>query len=354
MGFNIMGTKVNDAFFSSLSLVSSYWAGFIAADGCVHYDKRNYPTLEIALQVSDMQHLVRFKLDCEAYNSNVNVCNTSYVKQDGSVAEVSKIKLAGVYKMVDDLAGIYNITPRKSHSLLPPNIETKENILAYLAGLIDGDGCIRITTKKEQPGSDTLRIELCGASEPLLYWMSLQIDAYYPFESSLSTITKATVKGKGAKKTYTVTGSRAALFALDIQKLNLPLLQRKWLKAFDFISSHYCDGITDNRIKVTDETVLAIRKDVANGVTRKEAAEKYDVNYKNVNRFVSGSRRAYIEDSLVMPTGKNHTNQMSDEKAREVKDCLTRGLRICEIIKLLDVTKSQVERIKSGKSFKHL
>lgn len=349
-----MGTKVNEKFFSSLSLASSYWAGFIAADGCVRYTEKGYPTLSIGLQASDLPHLERFKSDCGAYNTNIGVYTINYLKQDGTYAKVARMQLSGVYSIVQDLFTIYNITPRKSFSLLPPNITTKENILAYIAGLIDGDGTIRVANVNAKSNSNTLRIELCGASEALLSWVASQMDFYYPLSSSLASIEKSKVKGDQVKKTYSLTGSRASLLTLDVKKLQLPLLQRKWEKAFTFIDTHYSDTVCDNRISVSDEMVSCIRKDVSNGMTRKEVSVKYALSRGYINRVVAGSRRGYIEKDLAIPPGKKNPKQMSDETALQIKKHLSEGFRNCQIVKMLNVTVSQVARIKRGTSFKHL
>lgn len=50
--------KHNTEFFKEPNTLNSYWAGFIAADGCIQQYKDNrQPTLAINLKSSDINHL---------------------------------------------------------------------------------------------------------------------------------------------------------------------------------------------------------------------------------------------------------------------------------------------------------
>ena len=51
--------NVNDDFFNNPNILNCYWAGFIAADGCI--GRRNNNVLSIGLSSKDKQHLETFK-----------------------------------------------------------------------------------------------------------------------------------------------------------------------------------------------------------------------------------------------------------------------------------------------------
>ena len=103
---------------------ASYWAGFIAADGCVDDKGR----VRFYLQLSDSTHLEKFarfvgsthKLNLD---SNRNRCSLEFTCK----------------AMVEDLLR-WNITPRKSITYTPP--ENLRYTADFLRGVVDGDGTI--------------------------------------------------------------------------------------------------------------------------------------------------------------------------------------------------------------------
>lgn len=62
--------SVNDDFFEVPNELNCYWAGFIAADGCIHTGKKQ-DVLSIFLALKDKNHLNRFKLDID-FDGQIN------------------------------------------------------------------------------------------------------------------------------------------------------------------------------------------------------------------------------------------------------------------------------------------
>lgn len=140
-------TKYNHDAFAKINEQSCYWAGFIAADGCVY---RNF--LKIALQPRDHQHLSNLFHFLGSQKK-------SQIKRGYARFTIRSKKIK------EDLFTKFNITPKKSLTLQPPNIIDNNLIRHYLRGLIDGDGCLYITT------DNTLRLSIVSASEKMANWL---------------------------------------------------------------------------------------------------------------------------------------------------------------------------------------
>lgn len=111
----------------------AYWLGFLYADGCISSGNRN--DIELSLQLSDKEHLQKFKnfigfegkLITDTYRCRVSFKNR---------------------KMKSDLIKL-GCTPRKSLTLTFPTKEQvpKELIPHFIRGYLDGDGCVICTEK---------------------------------------------------------------------------------------------------------------------------------------------------------------------------------------------------------------
>ena len=126
-------TKNKDYFLNKDNLEVCYWAGFIAADGCVH---RKYYGVSFDLSERDAKHLELF---AKAVGSNASV---KY--RVGSCGTPMASFYINSIEFTKNLCENFNITPVKTHTLKPPLHLAYSSKLAYLAGLIDGDGCINI------------------------------------------------------------------------------------------------------------------------------------------------------------------------------------------------------------------
>ncbi len=124
----------DDSAFSKDTEESFYWAGFIAADGCIKEKNKNTKILSIGLAIKDKQHLVKFKdflsADEPVSSYNDNSCEFHIVSN-----EIAK-----------DLFR-FNITPRKSKTYTFPEIVKNHNLAPhFLRGYFDGDGGLSFYT----------------------------------------------------------------------------------------------------------------------------------------------------------------------------------------------------------------
>jgi len=133
----------NYDFFSKDTEESFYWAGFIAADGCVYSKKSKYSilkTLDINLSINDRDHLEKFKL---ALNSSKKL----YIKNQGkNISFYIAKKFNPIY---DDLLR-FGITERKTHTYnMPQWLINHPLVRHFIRGTFDGDGGFYLNNKEK-------------------------------------------------------------------------------------------------------------------------------------------------------------------------------------------------------------
>ena len=207
--------KINDNYFSAYTLENCYYAGFIAADGNVNKEQNK---LTITLSIEDKEFLVKCLKKIES-DYNVYTGVTREVFGYASIIVLSP-------KICEDLKQNFNITPRKSLTLLPPEVTDKTMIDAFIVGLIDGDGTVSYTKKilKDGRQSDRFFISLIGTKE-IITFVKLR------FEEILGHKTSNPHKRKEySGNTYTIRVSDKAARTLfeHFYKIEVPKLERKW------------------------------------------------------------------------------------------------------------------------------
>jgi len=122
---------------------AAYWAGFIAADGCI----RDTNDLVIKLSIQDYNFLKQFDINgsLKAYK---NVC-TLYLHSDKICNKLSE----------------YNITPRKSLTLEFPTNINLYNISHFIRGYFDGDGCVFNSATKNTRFVQRPRFTILGTKQ---------------------------------------------------------------------------------------------------------------------------------------------------------------------------------------------
>lgn len=198
--------------FSNPNLANSYWAGVIAADGCI--SERDHAVILVckSTDISLLEELKKFT-KCEVpILRQERISNGNHQWYDRLVIYSQDI--------VDDLSKNWNITPRKTLTLEAPPV-TNNNALAYIIGYIDGDGCIRYHLDKRY-NEKYLSIEIAGTFN-VLNWISEIIE---PIIGQKSTVKKVKDKNCYILK---ITGKYAEL--LKARLIQIPLdfrLSRKW------------------------------------------------------------------------------------------------------------------------------
>lgn len=125
----------NEDFFAQYTPESFYWAGFIAADGCVKLKDGKYKQLSIGLAIKDAGHVEKFK---KAINFN----GITYISK---CKDISVGICISSDKLFDDLAR-FNIVPRKSLVLVFPEWLIEHPLVNhFMRGYNDGDGSFYIS-----------------------------------------------------------------------------------------------------------------------------------------------------------------------------------------------------------------
>jgi hypothetical protein len=204
---------VDTGYFSELNTENCYWAGFIAADGNIMERDKG---VKIGIQERDRWHLEKFAYACGF--SGPTAVYPSYSNEKAQ--NLASLSIYSVPEWLEDLKLHFNIIPRKSLVLCPPNLTELPHILSYIAGFIDGDGTVDF--KK----SGQLRISVLGTYDLLLFIKKI-FDQVAPPPLK---IVGASVHPKKNIFRYAVCGNRAIKFYKQCKPLDLPLLGRKWNK----------------------------------------------------------------------------------------------------------------------------
>lgn len=126
--------NINHDYFSTPTIENSYWAGLIAADGCIIVPGGSRQMkLDLSLTESDGEHVIRLA-------DSLGGAAVYHYGPRGTSKGVAVMRVTSD-KICSDLLRNFNITPKKSLTLGPPVGLTEEKELAFIAGYIDGDGC---------------------------------------------------------------------------------------------------------------------------------------------------------------------------------------------------------------------
>lgn len=126
--------NTNHDFFNKETLSSCYWAGFISADGWIQSDRSK---LGIKLAEKDINHIKRFRDEIETESPIA-------IKTQKSFGVTRKYAEICVYshKIIKSLNENFNIADRKTLINQPPTIKCSDCKVAFIVGLLDGDGSV--------------------------------------------------------------------------------------------------------------------------------------------------------------------------------------------------------------------
>jgi hypothetical protein len=122
-----MNKKLDESVFSSYTQESCYWAGFLAADGCIDINN----TVRIELGGKDKEHVQKFK----------DFCGSEHTISHNQTKNSYKVGFCSP-AITSDLYYKYAVTINKTHELILPLLPQLEDYKHYLRGFYDGDGCI--------------------------------------------------------------------------------------------------------------------------------------------------------------------------------------------------------------------
>ncbi len=205
------------AFFNAPNELNSYVAGFLAADGCVQYHEPASPTIMSEVIKTDWDHLDGIK-KALGY--------TGVMREDRRGVNTVQFKMTCSHEYCDNLKRHFGVTAKKTLHLTPPSSLSPDQTLAFVIGIIDGDGCVHMNVR----GGITL--SFASASENMTKWLL----------EKLNGLKLPVLKDKGNPQyraltnckayTFSVGGAKVVAFIKLVQAFaahyNLPILRRKW------------------------------------------------------------------------------------------------------------------------------
>jgi hypothetical protein len=158
------GASCDDDFFARKDEFAMYWAGFLAADGCLRSNKN---AIKLELATADRQHIERFKEHTKSAAIIHDVIRkpSKLIVDSGGTKDkyYSSYFVISSKKMYNDLRE-YNIVPKKTYIYEMPEWLIKHKLVNhFIRGYIDGDGSFGFNKRNNKNVS--IRLQLTGASK---------------------------------------------------------------------------------------------------------------------------------------------------------------------------------------------
>jgi hypothetical protein len=129
---------------------SCYWAGFLAADGCITDNN----TLKLCLHYDDTSHIQKLR----NYLASDNAITSNTDKYYRSEINIRSDQIC------NDLRSNFNITPRKSYTYeFPKSLVNSPYLRDFIRGYFDGDGCISESFSNANSKTATLYTTITGS-----------------------------------------------------------------------------------------------------------------------------------------------------------------------------------------------
>lgn len=211
----------NENYFKIKTLENCYFAGVIMADGCICMTgrKNKYPTFTWQVAEKDKGLLDLFS---QKINSTYEL-KSQFVQKNNKFFKNYKLCISNCLSWKDDLERNFGIIPHKTYRVVPQNFDNLEQELAFLIGLLDGDGSIS-TWGQKQIG---INIQICSSSLPIIEWVKKITDKLNlpSFSNRNNNIYKPDNENCYY---YTIRGVTAAFLFERLKSIDVPKLDRKW------------------------------------------------------------------------------------------------------------------------------
>ncbi len=215
-------------FFTIPNVINSYVAGFLAADGCVQLSTKQSPVLTLSLSVKDVDHLSRIK-SLLGYTGPIHNHTNRPKRPDNLVKGglgMMTLQISVSEQYIKYLADNFGVIPRKTRRLKPPELSF-ENQLAYLIGLIDGDGYVCPIANRSN-----IAVGFISSSEEAAKWIKEFVDSLGFTQLKGKKVVNIGTRYEGRAFTIRYQGAQAIALIKLVQAFKqargIPLLDRKW------------------------------------------------------------------------------------------------------------------------------
>lgn len=207
----------NNEAFKEINNISAYFLGLLYSDGCLVKDAN-----EVKIHLKADREILE-KLSIFVLNE---IVIRDFINTHGNLSHLFYFNNKYIYK---DLLkwGLY---PNKSTSLtIHPDLEYNSH---FWRGMIDGDGCIRVTINKEKFVYNSLVVKLCGTIEVCQSFQNYCLSLLPEYNNKIYIDKSKTNFG-----TYSVFGKKAEYILNELYKDSDELfLKRKKEKFNEYIN----------------------------------------------------------------------------------------------------------------------
>jgi hypothetical protein len=193
-----------------------YYAGLLAADGCLFKVSKKSKRISLTLHEKDISTLENFK---------------KFLKFDGNILFYRKIypyiSITGAKKLTSVLEKKFNIVENKSLIYNPPNINNLNLALAFIIGYIDGDGCIY-----KSKTNNFYQLHILGTQKMLEFICNIFkiIDPSFNLNPRQSCSPNKLVKALALSGNFKSDKYKYKNILKELLKINVPRMERKWNK----------------------------------------------------------------------------------------------------------------------------
>lgn len=185
---------------------SYYWLGYLASDGSFKLDAASKIS-RISLRVNDKESVEAFKKFLEVDNK---------ISQVGACYKINVMDRSTCQTLIDK----YKVSNKKTYNPMIVRNLTEDKFVSYLIGFIDGDGSIKLQTKRSTP-KISIKCHFSWLNE-MLYWHS-QLEQF-----TGEIIAPPKINNQGYCSWSIASLIVIKYVKLKSRKLQLPCLKRKW------------------------------------------------------------------------------------------------------------------------------
>lgn len=206
----------NETFWSVPNMINSYYAGIVASDGSVDWERNGWFW---ALQEKDKCYLEEFAKHSK-YTGKIGFQEKwGYGKNK---SRQNYLHVYGASKWNADLHKNFNIVPIKATRLLPPSLSSDLLRCCFIIGVIDGDGSVCFTSKTET-------INITSSSRALIEWIRDFTCAHFDFRAPRSGNRYPRVNEvRDGYYAFAVNGLKAIKLFDFLRRIDVPHFVRKW------------------------------------------------------------------------------------------------------------------------------